>query len=80
MTVGLILCVCLLVIVVSVWFSCYIADCRSSTAVEKVMKKCHGRNRCAVDVEEYVFGNPCPSAIPKYLKVIYTCGKIIIAP
>ncbi|XP_048765915.2 protein eva-1-like isoform X2 [Ostrea edulis] len=49
------------------------ADCRSSTAVEKVMKKCHGRNRCAVDVEEYVFGNPCPSAIPKYLKVIYTC-------
>ncbi|XP_062619660.1 protein eva-1 homolog C-like isoform X1 [Saccostrea cucullata] len=49
------------------------ADCRSSTAVEKVMKKCHGRNRCAMDVEEYVFGNPCPPEIPKYLKVIYTC-------
>lgn len=49
------------------------ADCRSSTAVEKVMKKCHGRNRCAIDVEEYVFGNPCPPAMPKYLRVIYTC-------
>nr|XP_022292393.1 protein eva-1 homolog C-like isoform X2 [Crassostrea virginica] len=49
------------------------ADCQSDTAVEKVMKMCHGRNRCAIDVEEYVFGNPCPSSIPKYLKVIYTC-------
>lgn len=39
------------------------------------MKKCHGRNRCAIDVEEYVFGNPCPPAMPKYLRVIYTCGK-----
>ncbi|OWF37651.1 uncharacterized protein LOC110467191 isoform X1 [Mizuhopecten yessoensis] len=49
------------------------ADCRSRTAVQEIMSRCHGRKRCAVEAEEYVFGNPCPPGIPKYLNVVYTC-------
>ena len=43
------------------------------------MKLCHGRKTCTVDAEEYVFGDPCPMGVNKYLNVIYTCGKIMTA-
>ena len=40
-----------------------------------MMKLCHGRKMCTVEAEEYVFGDPCPRGVNKYLNVIYTCGK-----
>lgn len=49
------------------------ADCRSPTAMEEVMKRCHGRNHCVVEAEEYVFGQPCPPGVQKYLTIMYTC-------
>ena len=52
-------------------------DCRSSTAIEEVMKRCHGRNHCVIEAEEYVFGNPCPPGVQKYLTLSYTCGRLI---
>ena len=39
------------------------------------MKSCHGRKRCTVEAEEYVFGSPCPAGVYKYLNIVYTCGK-----
>ncbi|KAK3099033.1 hypothetical protein FSP39_025432 [Pinctada imbricata] len=50
------------------------ADCRSSTAEEEVIARCHGKRRCAIEAQEYVFGNPCPQGIQKYLKVEYACA------
>lgn len=38
------------------------------------MKRCHGRNHCVIEAEEYVFGNPCPPGVQKYLSISYTCG------
>ncbi|XP_063403262.1 protein eva-1-like isoform X2 [Mytilus trossulus] len=49
------------------------ADCKSATATEEVMKRCHGRNHCVIEAEEYVFGNPCPPGVQKYLSISYTC-------
>lgn len=49
------------------------ADCKSSSATEEVMKRCHGRNHCVIEAEEYVFGNPCPPGVQKYLSISYIC-------
>jgi hypothetical protein len=39
------------------------------------MKRCHGRNHCVIEAEEYVFGNPCPPGVQKYLTLSYICGR-----
>ena len=60
-----------LIIIVMLYFSA----CQSHVAAEEMMKLCHNRKTCTVEAEEYVFGNPCPVGVNKYLNVIYTCGK-----
>lgn len=52
-----------------------VTACRSKTALDELVQKCHGKKRCMIQAEEYVFGNPCPKGVNKYLTVIYTCGK-----
>ncbi|XP_052244508.1 protein eva-1-like [Dreissena polymorpha] len=47
--------------------------CRSKTAVDELVRLCHGKKRCMLHAEEYVFGNPCPTGVNKYLNVVYTC-------
>ncbi|WAR07219.1 EVA1C-like protein [Mya arenaria] len=47
--------------------------CRSKTAVSELKQICHGRKSCTIYAEEYVFGNPCPKGVNKYLNVVYTC-------
>ncbi|XP_041350838.1 protein eva-1 homolog C-like [Gigantopelta aegis] len=48
-------------------------DCRARDTLDVVRRRCHGRKQCVLEAEEYVFGNPCPSEVNKYLNVTYTC-------
>ena len=50
--------------------------CQSRVAAEEMMKTCHSKKTCTVEAEEYIFGNPCPMGVNKYLNVIYTCGEL----
>lgn len=55
--------------------------CQSHVAAEEMMKLCHSKKTCTVEAEEYVFGNPCPMGVNKYLNVIYTCvPKRVLKP
>ncbi|ESO89326.1 hypothetical protein LOTGIDRAFT_106176 [Lottia gigantea] len=51
-------------------------DCKAKNVVEEVTKRCHGKKQCYIEAEEYIFGNPCPSGINKYLNITYICGKL----
>lgn len=55
--------------------------CQSKVVGEELIKLCHGRKRCTIEAEEYLFGNPCPSGVNKYLNVVYTCvPKKVLKP
>lgn len=50
-------------------------ECQSATALQLMIKRCHGKRSCSIYASTYEFGDPCYPGIQKHLNVIYTCGK-----
>ncbi|XP_065537838.1 protein eva-1 homolog A isoform X3 [Lathamus discolor] len=48
-------------------------ECQSATALQFMIKRCHGKRRCSIYASTYEFGDPCYPGIRKHLNVIYTC-------
>ncbi|XP_029451908.1 protein eva-1 homolog A isoform X2 [Rhinatrema bivittatum] len=48
-------------------------ECQSSSALQLMTRRCHGKRSCSVYASTYEFGDPCYPGIPKHLNVIYTC-------
>ncbi|XP_030902524.1 protein eva-1 homolog C isoform X2 [Melopsittacus undulatus] len=48
-------------------------ECQSATALQLMIKRCHGKRRCSIYASTYEFGDPCYPGIRKHLNVIYTC-------
>ncbi|XP_042688609.1 protein eva-1 homolog A isoform X2 [Centrocercus urophasianus] len=48
-------------------------DCKSATALQLMIKRCHGKRSCSIYASTYEFGDPCYPGIQKHLNVIYTC-------
>uniref|UniRef100_A0A8C8SDE5 Protein eva-1 homolog C n=1 Tax=Pelusios castaneus TaxID=367368 RepID=A0A8C8SDE5_9SAUR len=53
-------------------------DCLSYTALEVLSKRCYGKQRCKIIVNNKNFGSPCLSGVKKYLNVSYACVPKII--
>ncbi|TFK06827.1 Protein eva-1-like C [Platysternon megacephalum] len=53
-------------------------DCLSYTALEVLSKRCYGKQRCKIIVNNNHFGSPCLPGVQKYLNVSYTCVPKII--
>ncbi|XP_060605574.1 uncharacterized protein LOC132758078 isoform X2 [Ruditapes philippinarum] len=49
------------------------SSCQSKVVIDELLRQCHGRKRCTLEAEEYIFGNPCPPGVNKYLNIVYTC-------
>ncbi|EOB06193.1 Uncharacterized protein C21orf63-like protein [Anas platyrhynchos] len=49
--------------------------CQSATALQLMIKRCHGKRSCSIYASTYEFGDPCYPGIRKHLNVIYTCGN-----
>ncbi|XP_076405288.1 protein eva-1 homolog C isoform X3 [Peromyscus maniculatus bairdii] len=49
-------------------------DCLSYTALQVLSRRCYGKQRCKVLVDNYHFGSPCLPGVRKYLTVAYACG------
>uniref|UniRef100_A0A674H3V5 Eva-1 homolog A, regulator of programmed cell death n=1 Tax=Taeniopygia guttata TaxID=59729 RepID=A0A674H3V5_TAEGU len=50
-----------------------VPECQSATALQLMIKRCHGKRSCSIYASTYEFGDPCYPGIQKYLNVIYTC-------
>ncbi|OXB54829.1 hypothetical protein ASZ78_003122 [Callipepla squamata] len=50
-------------------------ECKSATALQLMIKRCHGKRSCSIYASTYEFGDPCYPGIQKHLNVIYTCGN-----
>uniref|UniRef100_A0A8C5KBD7 Protein eva-1 homolog C n=1 Tax=Jaculus jaculus TaxID=51337 RepID=A0A8C5KBD7_JACJA len=50
-------------------------DCLSYSALQVLSRRCYGKQRCKVMVNNYHFGSPCLPGVKKYLTVTYACGK-----
>ncbi|XP_074905119.1 protein eva-1 homolog A isoform X4 [Buteo buteo] len=50
-------------------------ECQSATALQLMIKRCHGKRSCSIYASTYEFGDPCYPGIRKHLNVIYTCEK-----
>ncbi|XP_028612222.1 protein eva-1 homolog C isoform X3 [Grammomys surdaster] len=48
-------------------------DCLSYTALQVLSRRCYGKQRCKVPVDNYHFGSPCLPGVKKYLTVAYAC-------
>ncbi|XP_075564319.1 protein eva-1 homolog C [Pelecanus crispus] len=48
-------------------------ECQSATALQLMIKHCHGKRSCSIYASTYEFGDPCYPGIRKHLNVIYTC-------
>ncbi|XP_036059028.1 protein eva-1 homolog C isoform X1 [Onychomys torridus] len=48
-------------------------DCLSYTALQVLSRRCYGKQRCKVLVDNYHFGSPCLPGVRKYLTVAYAC-------
>ncbi|XP_031960357.1 protein eva-1 homolog A isoform X2 [Corvus moneduloides] len=48
-------------------------ECQSATALQLMIKRCHGKRSCSIYASTYEFGDPCYPGIQKHLNVIYTC-------
>ncbi|XP_026639557.1 protein eva-1 homolog C isoform X3 [Microtus ochrogaster] len=49
-------------------------DCLSYTALQVLSRRCYGKQRCKVVVDNYHFGSPCLPGVKKYLTVAYACA------
>ncbi|NXP56380.1 EVA1C protein, partial [Heliornis fulica] len=50
-------------------------ECQSATALQLMIKRCHGKRSCSIYASTHEFGDPCYPGIRKHLNVIYTCGR-----
>ncbi|XP_074905118.1 protein eva-1 homolog A isoform X3 [Buteo buteo] len=50
-------------------------ECQSATALQLMIKRCHGKRSCSIYASTYEFGDPCYPGIRKHLNVIYTCAE-----
>ncbi|KAF1492943.1 hypothetical protein FQV08_0003757, partial [Pygoscelis antarcticus] len=50
-------------------------ECQSATALQLMIKRCHGKRSCSIYASTYEFGDPCYPGIRKHLNVIYTCDN-----
>ncbi|GBP77439.1 hypothetical protein EVAR_50699_1 [Eumeta japonica] len=41
------------------------------------MRECHGKRRCVLAADSELFGKPCRAGSRTYLKVVYTCVKLL---
>ncbi|XP_076974970.1 protein eva-1 homolog C isoform X2 [Tamandua tetradactyla] len=48
-------------------------DCLSYSALQVLSRRCYGRQRCKIIVNNYHFGSPCLPGVKKYLTVAYAC-------
>ena len=52
-----------------------LSDCLSYSALHVLSRRCYGKQRCKVLVNNHHFGSPCLPGVKKYLSVFYACGK-----
>ncbi|XP_017739387.1 protein eva-1 homolog C isoform X7 [Rhinopithecus roxellana] len=48
-------------------------DCLSYSASQVLSRRCYGKQRCKVIVNNHHFGSPCLPGVKKYLTVTYAC-------
>ncbi|XP_021111815.1 protein eva-1 homolog C isoform X2 [Heterocephalus glaber] len=48
-------------------------DCLSYSALQVLSRRCYGKQRCKILVNNYHFGSPCLPRVKKYLTVTYAC-------
>ncbi|XP_048202275.1 protein eva-1 homolog C isoform X3 [Perognathus longimembris pacificus] len=48
-------------------------DCLSYSALQVLSRRCYGKQRCTILVNNYHFGSPCLPGVKKYLTVTYAC-------
>uniref|UniRef100_A0A3Q1LPY6 Eva-1 homolog C n=1 Tax=Bos taurus TaxID=9913 RepID=A0A3Q1LPY6_BOVIN len=48
-------------------------DCLSYSALHVLSRRCYGKQRCKVLVNNHHFGSPCLPGVKKYLSVFYAC-------
>ncbi|XP_047576948.1 protein eva-1 homolog C isoform X2 [Lutra lutra] len=49
-------------------------DCLSYWALQVLSRRCYGKQRCKIMVNDHHFGSPCPPGVKKYLAVTYACA------
>ncbi|XP_055965309.1 protein eva-1 homolog C isoform X2 [Sorex fumeus] len=49
-------------------------DCLSYSALQVLSRRCYGKQRCKIIVNNHHFGSPCLPGVKKYLTVNYACG------
>ncbi|XP_032209671.1 protein eva-1 homolog C isoform X3 [Mustela erminea] len=49
-------------------------DCLSYWALQVLSRRCYGKQRCKIMVNDHHFGSPCPPRVKKYLTVTYACA------
>ncbi|KAL0614299.1 Protein eva-1-like protein C [Plecturocebus cupreus] len=49
-------------------------DCLSYSALQVLSRRCYGKQRCKIIVNNHHFGSPCLPGVKKYLNVTYACG------
>ncbi|XP_077935231.1 protein eva-1 homolog C isoform X4 [Halichoerus grypus] len=48
-------------------------DCLSYSALQVLSRRCYGKQRCKIMVNNHHFGSPCPPGVKQYLTVTYAC-------
>ncbi|XP_045641471.1 protein eva-1 homolog C isoform X3 [Ursus americanus] len=49
-------------------------DCLSYSALQVLSRRCYGKQRCKITVNNHHFGRPCLPGVKKYLTVSYACA------
>ncbi|XP_027443207.1 protein eva-1 homolog C isoform X7 [Callorhinus ursinus] len=49
-------------------------DCLSYSALQVLSRRCYGKQRCKIMVNNHHFGSPCLPGVKKYLTVTYACA------
>ncbi|XP_055965311.1 protein eva-1 homolog C isoform X3 [Sorex fumeus] len=49
-------------------------DCLSYSALQVLSRRCYGKQRCKIIVNNHHFGSPCLPGVKKYLTVNYACA------
>ncbi|XP_040476962.1 protein eva-1 homolog C isoform X3 [Ursus maritimus] len=50
-------------------------DCLSYSALQVLSRRCYGKQRCKITVNNHHFGRPCLPGVKKYLTVSYACDS-----
>ncbi|XP_017381613.1 protein eva-1 homolog C isoform X5 [Cebus imitator] len=48
-------------------------DCLSYSALQVLSRRCYGKQRCKIVINNHHFGSPCLPGVKKYLTVTYAC-------